>query len=78
MLVLLGLVLDNSLVLSRTRQARQVGEEEEEEELAGRPKLSQSCLKILLKKTLLVYLLYTDTDSIRTKSTHLKKNQDLN
>ena len=78
MLVLLGLVLDHSLVLSRTRQARQVGEEEEEEELAGRPKLSQSCLTILLKKTLLVYLLYTDTDSIRTKSTHLKKNQDLN
>ena len=56
LLVLLGLVLDNSLVLSRSRQARQVGEEEEEEELAGRPKLSHSCLTIEFKKTLLVYL----------------------
>ena len=58
LLVLLGLVLDNSLVLSRSRQARQVGEEEEEEELAGRPKLSHSCLTVQLnlKKTLLVYL----------------------
>ena len=50
LLVLLGLVLDNSLVLSRSRQARQVGEEEEEEELAGRPKLSHSCLTIEFKK----------------------------
>ena len=35
LLVLLGLVLENSLVLTRSRQARQASEEEEEELAEG-------------------------------------------